>query len=195
MSDKPKAKNLKELFSQSLSIKKRPKTKNSKNTSENSKTNTIIVKKRFATFGNYMNEIKKQYLKEFKKALEKNENILDNFEIFNKFEEKMPIISGKFPIQNCGSYINIPDQYFMRNIFWEIINIVTNKDSAYPMDNKYGLAYFYDKEWIFFTIDEIYYQKYISQANQVMSLLYSDYTNQILNPKDLFTKDDKYILP
>ena len=192
MSDKSKAKNFKEIFAKGVSIKKgHPKTNYSKNTSDNSKTSTIIVKKQFTTFGNYMNDIKNKYLKEFKQTI-KNE---DNLEIVKKFEEKMPIISGKCPIQNCNFDINIPDQYFMINIFWEIIKIVTNKDSAYPMDNKYGLAYFYDKEWIFFTIDEIYYQKYISQANQVMSLLYSDYTNQILNPKDLFTKDDKYILP
>ena len=198
MAKKPKS--LLELMNLEVPTKK-CKTDFSKNKSESNKANTII--KELRTFEDYMKDIKWNYFTKFKKTLKDNsENdkknvVLDKLQIMELFEKKMPIISGKTKISKLSSLIKAPEnQYFINKIYKEIIEILCHYTrKPYPTDNKYGLVYFLEEEWIYFKIEEIYYQKYISETNRVMSLLYENFQKHILNPNDLFTENDEYILP
>ena len=82
----------------------------------------------------------------------------------------------------------------MKNLFNDIIDTLSD-NKPYPLENKYGLTYINDNEWIYFTIEEMNYQKYISDSKKMYSFLYDDYMNKVINEKEFFTENDKYILP
>ena len=147
------------------------------------------MRKNFRNFQDYLKDLKKDYKKEFE-DIKKHKNICDCKE---KFKEKLPYISGYKTIQL--SSIQIPDkQFFMRNIFKEIISSFIN-NQTYPGENKCGLAYFYDEEWIYYTIEEVFYEKYIEDSKKIMFKLYKDFMENELKAETLFTENDKYILP
>ena len=171
----------------------------------NSSGNITEVKNNFRTISDYRVDMTKKYFEEFKKSLKKDskttqeqgnqdeQNESDIFAIQNEFIKKFPYISGKKTINK--SSIKIPTkQYFMNNLFNRIISLFDDK-KAYLVDNKYGLVYFRQHEWIFFTIEDFYYQQYLEDSNKIMTLLYNDYSQKILNAKILFTEDDNYVLP
>ena len=114
-------------------------------------------------------------------------------EIQKAYAEKMPYIS-RSKVININS-IQIPDnQYVMKNIFNDIINLFV-KDISFPGENKCGLAYIFEQEWIYFTLGELPYQKYISDANRQLSLIYEEFMNKKLNPDNLSIENDKNISP
>ena len=174
--------------------------------SKTSSYNINEFKNNFQTIEKYKNEIYNKYFEDFKKSFLKNSKVnsqeteekdiqgeIDIFTIKKEFTKKFPYISGEKKI-DCNS-INIPtNQYFMNNLFKGVIQLFENNKS-YPANNKYGLVYFREQEWIFFTIEELYYQQYLSDSNKIMSFLYEDYSKDILNKKILFTEDDQYTLP
>ena len=82
----------------------------------------------------------------------------------------------------------------MNQIFGEIINLF-NKNNTYPGEDKCGLSYFFNQEWIYFTLDELVYQRYISDSNNIMKKLYKDFMEDKKNPETLFTENDEHILP
>ena len=105
----------------------------------------------------------------------------------------MPYISGASAIDLKA--IQIPsNQYFMKNFFKDIIEFFL-ENKSFPGEEKCGLVYLFKQEWIYYTIEELFYQKYISQCNKILSLAYEDFRNYKLKPDTLFTEKDKYILP
>ena len=135
------------------------------------KANKILnLKNDLKTFKDYKHEIKNKYFEKFfqkknnekkndnntKNKIEEKGDIFNQLELRTLFEKKMPFISGKKKINRNS--IQIPEkQYFMSNLFSEIISIMENSELlGFPIDNKYGLAYFYEKEWIFFLTEEIH---------------------------------------
>ena len=105
----------------------------------------------------------------------------------------MPYISGASAIDLKA--IQIPsNQYFMKNFFKDIIEFFL-ENKSFPGEQKCGLVYLFNQEWIYYTIEELFYQKYISHCNKILSLAYEDFRNYKLEPDTLFTEKDKYILP
>ena len=110
-----------------------------------------------------------------------------------EFEKAFPYISRTKKIDKNS--IQFPSrQYFLKNLFNDIIDTLSD-NKPYPIENKYGLTYINDNEWIYFTIEEMNYQKYISDSKKMYSFLYDDYMNKVINEKEFFTENDKYILP
>ena len=182
-----------------LKNKRLCKTSNSKTNknpySEGGNTLTNI-KKNLQNFNGYLKEINRRYQKIFKNDLKskpKSEREPDDFEILRLFKQNMPYISGESPINLKA--IQIPsNQYFMKNIFIDIIELFL-ENKSFPGEEKCGLVYLFKQEWIYYTIEELFYQKYISQCNKILSLAYEDFRNYKLKPDTLFTENDKYILP
>lgn len=75
----------------------------------------------------------------------------------------------------------------MKNLFNDIIDTLSD-NKPYPLENKYGLTYINDNEWIYFTIEEMNYQKYISDSKKMYSFLYDDYMNKVINEKEFFKR-------
>ena len=147
------------------------------------------IKNNFGIFENYKQYIRSLYFKEFKEKIE----LFELKDINNAFEKKMPYISGKRKITNIS--IQFPkNQFIMNHIFNDIIKII-NFEKVFPLNNEYGLAYFNEQEWIFFTIDEVNYQNYISNSEKIMSLFYKNYMDNKIETNSLFSEEDKYILP
>ena len=191
---------LKELLSQP-SEKRNCKTKSSFN-GPNKKINN-----NFKNFDDYMINNKNLYFKEFKekfyskedKDLSIKSNNLEQIDAFKlleiqkAFDKEMPYISGRKKISNNS--IQFPKkQFIMKQLFQDIIKIINNKNK-FPLNKEYGLAYFEKQEWIFFTIDEVNYQNYISDSKKIMSLFYKDYMDNKIEINSLFSEDDKFILP
>ena len=82
----------------------------------------------------------------------------------------------------------------MKKIFIEIINSF-NENNDYPGEKKCGLAYFDNNEWIYYTIEEVFYQRYITDTKKIMSKLYDDFIQNEIKTDTLFTENDNYILP
>ena len=171
--------------------------KSNKSRSNNNSTTDII--NNFRTFKGYLNSISIYYEKEFRtkeniEQLKKETNyiIKDNLDIKNIFQKTMPYISGTKEIKL--SSIQIPDNQFFENIFKDIINSFEG-NNAFPGENKCGLSYFDSTEWIYFTIEEVFFQRYILDTNKVMTKLYQDFMNSNIEEDSLFTENDQYILP
>ncbi len=177
-------------------------TKKSKNSIVNSLTE---IKNNLKTFSDYMTTINKKYYEEFIFELNnkgnskikgkgtEEENSLIKLEMQKAFKEKMPYIS-RSKIININS-IQIPDnQYVMKRIFNDIINLFV-KNISFPGEKKCGLAYFLEQEWIYFTVEELPYQQYISDANKQLSLFYEDFMKNKINPNYLNFENDKNISP
>ena len=201
---------LKHLFD-SIEKKRKCKTKVSSTTtlsdfySINSPSNINELERNLKNFSDYKDDISNKYFEEFKITVmqdsktkeessiqdkKEKENIL---EIKKDFQKKFPYISGIKAIDNNS--IKVPaKQYFMNNLFNGIISLFQAK-KPYPVDKKYGLVYFRELEWIFFTIEELYYQKYLSDSTKIMAYLYEDYSKNVLNTSSFFTEEDLYILP
>jgi len=201
---------LKHLFD-SIEKKRKCKTKVSSTTtlsdfySINSPSNINELERNLKNFSDYKDDISNKYFGEFKITVmqdsktkeessiqdkKEKENIL---EIKKDFQKKFPYISGIKAIDNNS--IKVPaKQYFMNNLFNGIISLFQAK-KPYPVDKKYGLVYFRELEWIFFTIEELYYQKYLSDSTKIMAYLYEDYSKNVLNTSSFFTEEDLYILP
>jgi len=201
---------LKHLFD-SIEKKRKCKTKVSSTTtlsdfySINSPSNINELERNLKNFSDYKDDISNKYFEEFKITVmqdsktkeessiqdkKEKENIL---EIKKDFQNKFPYISGIKAIDNNS--IKVPaKQYFMNNLFNGIISLFQAK-KPYPVDKKYGLVYFRELEWIFFTIEELYYQKYLSDSTKIMAYLYEDYSKNVLNTSSFFTEEDLYILP
>ena len=184
------------------------KTTTSSNTkkSKNSIVNCLTeIKNNLKTFSDYMTTINKKYYEEFIFELNnkgnskikgkgtEEENSLIKLEMQNAFKKKMPYIS-RSKIIDINS-IQIPDnQYVMKRIFNDIINLFV-KNISFPGEKKCGLAYFLEQEWIYFTREELSYQKYIYDSNETLSLLYKEFIKDKLDLENLFTDRDDYILP
>lgn len=175
--------------------KRKCKTSGSKKSQNNQKHNISDIAKNLRNFIDYLKEIKIYYENEFKNSekIKNNPEIKDIFDIKNEFKRVMPYISGAKQIELTS--IKIPDkQFFMYSIFQDIINSF-QLSQTYPGEDKCGLVYFKDAEWIYYTIEEIYFQRYITNTQNIMSRLYEDFMKNELNSESLFTEDDKYILP
>ena len=162
--------------------------------SDDSSNDIIELRKKFFCFANYKSDIKNKYFNEFKKSYQ--ENIKDKHtysEIQNDFEKKFPYISGMKKIDIDSINIHTK-QYFMNEIFNKIFELFED-NKAYPIDEKYGLVHFLEQEWIFFTLEEYYYQLYLLNQNRIMFFMYNDYLNNTLYTNSFFTDEDKYILP
>ena len=157
----------------------------------NDKNSFTDIRKNFRKFKNYFNDLRIAYIDEFQKLETGKEK--DIFTLKKEFEKKMPYISGKKNINS--SSIQIPDKkIFMKKIFIEIINSF-NENNDYPGEKKCGLAYLDNSEWIYYTIEEVFYQRYITDTKKIMSKLYDDFMQNEIKTDTLFTENDNYILP
>ena len=214
--------NLKKL-TESISNKKRNCVTNSSCSSIKNEEEISTFKNKFGTFKDYINQIKNNYYENFKineNNITKNEN---KSKIYNKkksvpnqkpkiieyvndifvkernlekekkkqFNEKMPYISGRKTIDDKS--IIIPENQYFLNIFKKIIDLINY--GSFPNINKFGIAYFFKNEWIYFTTEEIYFQEYISDSKKIMSILYKDFMDKKVEPDNLFTENDTYIFP
>jgi len=149
------------------------------------------VKQNLSSFKDYMNNLRDTYFQNFKSN--NSETFTDFFDLKKEFEKAFPYISRTKKIDKNS--IQFPSrQYFLKNLFNDIIDTLSD-NKPYPLKNKYGLTYINDNEWIYFTIEEMNYQKYISDSKKMYSFLYDDYMNKVINEKEFFTENDKYILP
>ena len=192
--------NLQQLLGETIIPKKTCKTASLSNTENNNKERNVnsinSFKNGFKTFKDYMAENKDKYWRKFleeekKKINNKNKKRDELIKIFNK---NMPYISGKEKINKNSFHIN-SKLYFINKIRDEALSLINKSNSPYPIHKKYGLAYLFDCEWLFFSIDEIFYQKYISDSKNIFSILYKDYNKNITDPDKFFSDNDKYILP
>ena len=192
--------NLQQLLGETIIPKKTCKTASLSNTENNNKERNVnsinSFKNGFKTFKDYMTENKDKYWRKFleeekKKINNKNKKRDELIKIFNK---NMPYISEKEKINKNSFHIN-SKLYFINKIRDEALSLINKSNSPYPIHKKYGLAYLFDCEWLFFSIDEIFYQKYISDSKNIFSILYKDYNKNITDPDKFFSDNDKYILP
>ena len=157
------------------------------------------IKNNLKTFRDYMIKINKKYYEEFittfdlKNSENSKINEKEKEEIQKAFIKKMPYISLTKTI-NINSILIPDNKFFMNKVFKDVINSLVNNIS-FPGEKKCGLAYFPEQEWIYFTKEELSYQKYIYDSNETLSLLYKEFIKDKLDLENLFTDRDDYILP
>ena len=172
-------------------IKDKPKTATSSNSVNDKIDDKNYIKNNLSYFKDYLLKIKEDYLNKFKEEFE--DNAIPNKTMYEAFQERMPYISRN-KIINVNS-IQIPNNnYFNKYLLKHILSLFKDK-KPYSIIDIYGLIYFKGHEWIYFTVDEMFFQEYIYDSNSVVDLMYEDYINNKIDIESLLTENDNYIFP
>ena len=174
-----------------VNIKDKPKTATSSNSVNDKIDDKNYIKNNLSYFKDYLLKIKEDYLNKFKEEFE--DNAIPNKTMYEAFQERMPYISRN-KIINVNS-IQIPNNnYFNKYLLKHILSLFKDK-KPYSIIDIYGLIYFKGHEWIYFTVDEMFFQEYIYDSNSVVDLMYEDYINNKIDIESLLTENDNYIFP